>query len=390
MGTTVALPARADRRAGLWTLFSWVVVGVVVWRGIAVLTFNLRIAQTGLGPWGGDFHGGAWLAGHQILRGVSPYLPPSPQLLLHFSRAFVTPPAIGLAAVPLAHLPYPLAIGIWNLVDLAALVAALWVLGIRDLRMYLLAVFSAPFVSSLTNGQIEGVFALLLAVAWRYRDARPGPLSVGALIAAKLYAFPLIIWLLATRRVRSAVLTGSSALLFLAASWAVIDFHGLAQYPSLLDAAAQAAQRDPGSQSVVTLALRLGASHSVATVVAVAFALMVTALIVVTARSRDQGWFDAAVMAGLLASPILWNHYLVVLFVPLAVSRPRAIGPWVLTAALWAVYQLPMGPTREALTLLTAAVIAIVTCAAWSGGETSQRAPRPPTLTRAPAPANRG
>jgi Glycosyltransferase family 87 len=387
MGTTVALPARTHRHAGLWRIVSWAIVGVVVWRGIAELAFNLRVAEEAVGPWGGDFHGGAWLAAHQILDGLSPYMAPEPHLLLHFSRAFVTPPAIGLAAVPLAHLPYGLAIGVWNVADLAALAGALWLFGVRDLRLYLLAVFSAPFVSSLTNGQIEGVFALLLAVAWRYRDAWLGPLSIGALIAAKLYAFPLIIWLIATKRLRSAAVAGGSALLFLLASWAVIEFHGLAQYPRLLDAAAKAAQRQPGSQSVVTLTLRLGVPQSLATVLAIACAMVVMTAIVLTAPSHDEGWFDAAVMGGLLASPILWDHYLVLLFVPLAVSRRRAIGPWLLTAIFWAVYQLPMGPTRETLTLLTAAVIAIVACA---GSEALPETPGSATLMRVPAPATRG
>jgi Glycosyltransferase family 87 len=388
MSTTVALPAGIGRRAGLWTLLSWVLVGVVVWRGIVVLAFNLRIAEAGLGPWGGDFHGGAWLAGDQILRGVSPYLAPSPHVLFHFSRAFVTPPAIGLAAVPLAHLPYPLAVGIWNLVDVAALVAALWVLDVRDLRMYLLAVFAAPFVSSVTSGQVEGVFALLLALAWRQRSSWPGAVAVGALIAAKLYAFPLVVWLIATRRLRSAALAGGSAALFLAASWGLIDFHGLMQYPRLLDAAAQASQRELPSLSAATLALHLSMSHEVATAMTLVFGVGVMALIVIASRGSDEGWFTAAVTVGLLASPILWGHYLVLLFVPLAISRPRTIWPWLLTAVLWPLEGLPMGPMQAGLTLLATAAIAVVTCAVWAGGGASQPARRPPTLRPARAASN--
>ena len=375
MGTTVALPARADRRAGLWTLFSWVVVGVVVWRGIAALVFNLRIAEAGLGPWGADFHGGAWLAAGQILRGVSPYVAPNPGLLSHLTHALVTPPAIALGAIPLAHLPYSTAVGLWNAADLAALLAALWTLNVRDLRMYLLAVFSAPFINSLASGQVEGVFALLLAMAWRLRDSWPGGLAVGALIAAKLYAFPLIIWLLATRRFRSALLAGASALAFLALSWAVIDFHGLAAYPRLLSAASVAAQKTPYSQSIVTLGLHSGLTQPLATALGGLFGVLVALAVVLAARGSDDSWFAATLVGGLLASPILWDHYLVLLFVPLAISRPRQIEPWLLTGLLWAVYGLDLGPSREALTLLATAAIAIVTCATWSGGGTSRRAP---------------
>lgn len=388
MSTTVALPARIGRRAGLWTLLSWVVVGVVVWRGVVVLAFNLRLTQAGLGPWGPDFHGGAWLAAGQILRGVSPYVAPDPGLLSHLSHALVTPPGIALGALPLAHLPYGVAVGLWNLVDLVGLAAALWLLEVRDLRMYLLAIFSAPFINSVTSGQVEGVFALVLALAWRLRGSSLGAVAVGTLIAAKLYAFPLMIWLLATRRFRSALVASGSAAVLLMLSWAVIDFHGLAEYPQLLAAASTAAQKTLYSQSIVTLALHSGMGQPLATALGAVFGVLVTLAIVLAGRASDESWFTATLIGGLLASPILWDHYLVLLFVPLAISRPRQIEPWLMTALVWAVFGLDLGPMREALTLLVTAAIAVVTCAVWAGGGASRPMRRPPTLTPARAASN--
>jgi hypothetical protein len=279
------------------------------------------------------------------------------------TRAFVTPPAIGLAAVPLAHVPYALAVAIWNLADAAAMVAALWLLQLRDLRMYLLALFAAPFISSLSNGQIEGVFALLLAVAWRYRASWRGGLAVGALIAAKLYAFPLVFWLIATRRFRAAAVASGSALLLLGGSWALIGFHGLAQYPRLLAAAAHVAESALGSQSVVSLALRLGVSHAIATAAALAFGLAIALLIVLAARRSDDGWFAASVAIGLIASPILWEHYIVLLFIPLAISRPREIWPWLLSALFWSAYSISSPTIRISSTLIVAAAIPLLATA---------------------------
>jgi uncharacterized membrane protein len=194
-------------------------------------------------------------------------------------------------------------------------------------------------------------------------------MAVGALIAAKLYAFPLLIWLIATKRIRGAATATASTLALLAGSWALIDFHGLLQYPRLLTAAAHAAEQAAGSQSVVSLALRLGTSSQIATMLAPIVGLIVMTLIVIAARGSDQGWFAASITIGLIASPILWEHYLVLLFVPLAVSRPRTIWPWLPTALLSipyginSVYAISSPTLRATISLLAAAAIPALACA---------------------------
>jgi len=46
--------------------------------------------------------------------------------------------------------------------------------------------------------------------------------------------------------------------------------------------------------------------------------------------------FTAALAVGLLLSPVMWQHYLVLLFVPLAVTgRARDPFVWLLVALLW-------------------------------------------------------
>jgi hypothetical protein len=351
------------RRSGVLNAASWVVVAVVIARAASELRFQSHLVSAGFGPWGADFHGGAWLAAQQILHGVTPYLAPDPRLLVRFNRAFVTPPAIGLLAVPLAHLPYGLAIAIWNALDAVAMVLALWLLRVRDLRMYLLVLFSAPFVNSITSGQLEGLLALLTAMVWRRRDSWSGALGLGGLIAAKLYAAPMIIWLLVTRRFRVALVAGVSAAAMLATSWAIIGFHGLGQYPSLLGAASSAARNEPFSDSVLTLATRLGVERSLATLLAMVVTLAIVMAILAASRGSDAGWLCATVVAGLFASPILWEHYLVLIFVPLAIAKPRTTVPWLLTGALWIPYAVSPGTTRATLTLLVAAGVAVLATA---------------------------
>lgn len=291
--------------------------------------------SAGQAAWGFDFHGGIWPAASAILHGTSPFPPADPHVLFGLKTAFVTPPALALPAIPLAALPFAAAIAIWNLMSLCAVVAALWILGVREWRMYALALCSFPMINTLITGQPNAFFVLLLALTWRFRDDVRGPVAAGALIALKLVAWPLILWLLFTRRWRSAGCAAATAFVVLGASWALIDFKGLLEYPRLLAADAHAFEHWSQSLGLVGIALHLGLSPEIASVVAVTAGLAVCTLVVIIARGSDAGWFSSAVVCGLLVSPLLWPHYLLVMFVPLAITRPRALAPWLVSVAMW-------------------------------------------------------
>jgi hypothetical protein len=157
--------------------------------------------------------------------------------------------------------------------------------------------------------------------------------AAGIVIALKLLAWPLLLWLVATRRFRQAGLATAVALVATAASWSLIGFEGLSQYPRLLRADATAFQA--GSHSVVAAALRLGTTVHVARLLALLVAATVAATVWRLASDRDLGAFVAALAFSLLSSPILWIHYLVILFVPLAATHRRAGAAWLLTIAYW-------------------------------------------------------
>jgi hypothetical protein len=208
-------------------------------------------------------------------------------------------------------------------------------------------------------GQPDGIFALLLAFGWRYRDSWRGATACGALIAAKLLAVPLVLWLLFTRRFRCAAVCAGTTTAFLAASWACIGFKGLASYPRLL--AADARAFETRSHSVVAAAMRLGASASSARYIAVGCALVVAVAIVRSARGSDLGYFTAAVLGGLFLSPILWSHYLVVLFVPLAIASPRFRPVWLLPSLFFlSPLEPPPANAQVILVLLTAAGVSVL------------------------------
>ena len=206
-------------------------------------------------------------------------------------------------------------------------------MGVRDWRVYGLALASYPFVSSIILGQADALLMLGVAVAWRYRSSWRGAAAAGIVIALKLLVWPLLLWFVMTRRWRQAGVATAVAVAVTAGSWALIGFKGLAQYPRLLSADATAFQAR--SRSVVAAAVGLGTTVHAARLLALLVAAAVAAAVWRLASDHDLGAFAAAVAFGLLSSPILWMHYLVILLAPLAVAHRRAGAAWLLTIAFW-------------------------------------------------------
>ena len=337
--------------------------------GIAALIIVSRMA---LGTqFGFDYHG-IWRAGQQILAGHSPYPVPDPHRLLVAGNAFIVPPLLGVLSIPFSLLPFSAALPLWNVVSACAFAAGLGIVGVRDGRVYLLAACSFPFMSSQIMGQPDGLFALAAAVAWRYRDSWPGALAVGVLIAAKLLAWPLLLWLLITRRIRLSLIALASAIALLLLSWAPIGFKGMVGYPRLLAADAQAFETR--SHSVVALAMRLGIPEGLSTGLAITVAIAVAFAVVRAAHGSDQGWFAAAITRGLLVSPILWSHYLVLLLIPLAISHPRFDWVWLLAGTAFVLS--PIEPARGWQIALVLVIVGTIAVMSGSGARLKSHAAR--------------
>ena len=329
-----------------------VVAGVVV---AAVVSMAHNIAG---GQYGFDFHG-IWRAAHTIRAGGNPYPAPDARRLLRTGNPFVLPPLLGVLAVPLSFLSFPAAIVAFNAICVAAFLAALLLIGVRDPRVLAVATLSFPFIASLTLGQPDGILALAAAIAWRRRDSPAGALAVGALVAAKLLAWPLLAWLLVTRRVRATAVAVAATIILLLGPWALLGFAGLDSYLDLLRADAHGFERR--SHSIVALALRLGTSEAAGIAAAVILGLALTVAIHRIGMNLDFAAFTAAVAFGLVASPILWTHYLVLLYIPLAVSHRRFDAAWLLTALFWIS---PTEPPPTTIQVLAVILLSVVTALA--------------------------
>jgi hypothetical protein len=274
-----------------------------------------------------------------------------------------------LLGVPFSLLPFGAAVAAFNLLCAVAFAGALGLLGVTDRRLVLLALCSFPFVSSLALGQPDGLFALAAAAAWKYRDSPSGAVAAGALIAAKLLAWPLLIWFLATRRFRQAGIAAASAVAMVVGSWTFIGFKGMSAYLQLL--AADAKTYEDKSHSLVSGIMHLGISSNAAVAISILAAAAIAAIVVRLARGSDSGWFLAAIVAGVLSSPIVWVHYLVILFVCLAAMR-RLRDPWIwlLMATLW------VAPTENPANLWQAWLVPVIASTiALRGGYLSRSEP---------------
>jgi hypothetical protein len=55
----------------------------------------------------------------------------------------------------------------------------------------------------------------------------------------------------------------------------------------------------------------------------------------VAGRGDDVGSLALALAAALVLTPIVWQHYLLILVVPLAVARPKLSPVWLVPIVLW-------------------------------------------------------
>jgi alpha-1,2-mannosyltransferase len=314
------------------------------------ITFALLVAFVGYAaswPIGFDFRGTLWEPARAFLDGASIYPEPTREAVV-VGNPTVYPPLFILLSVPLALLSATAASWVWFSLLGVAVLASMWILGVRDWRCHVLAVTSPVVVHGLFYGNLTIFLLVPLAAAWRYRDrANVVGLAVGVAVAAKLFAWPLVVWLLLTRRFRAAAWAVLSSTALLLAAWAVIGFEGLADYPALLREIQDVyAVR---SVSLASVAGALGSSVSVAVAVSAIAGLMLLALAAWLARRVDgeRRSFAVVVAACIVATPIVWPNYAALLFVPIAITWPRLAPAWFFGYVVWLIGAVAPKPVSE-------------------------------------------
>jgi len=271
-------------------------------------------------------------AAEAILRGDNPYR--DLEVVTEWGGAYPYPPLPALTAIPLTVLSFQTA-GVLVMASLvAAALATLWALDVRDWRCYGLALLWPPVLSAVQTGNVTLWLALAAALAWRYRDriaATAG--SVGVTLAVKFFLWPLVVWQAATRRYASAVLSCVIAAGMLLLSWAVIGFAGMTDYPDLVRRLEEVVGED--SYTLYIVGLDLGLPSALARSIWLGAGLGLLAGVVLLARRGDERRsFVLAIAAALALTPIVWLHYFALLLVVVAVAQPRLGFPWFVPLAM--------------------------------------------------------
>jgi alpha-1,2-mannosyltransferase len=289
---------------------------------IFVIVYVLHNASYGNdGSWF-DLHT-TWAAGRAIAHGHSPY-------------PFIYPAPAAVLMVPFGVLPWRAAVPLFFIVSAGMVVGMLRILGVRDWRCYGACLVALPTASALWIGTPTPMLALATACAWRWRDRRAVvAIALTAAVATKLFLWPLFVWLLATRRFGAALAGMSTIVGATVAAWALIGFQGLSSYPKLLADAASLEQDK--SYSTIALVHAFGLTDAGAVAAVAVTGVLALASVVILARrpGGDAPAFAAAIAAALWISPIVWIHYLVLLFIPIAIVRRRLSALWLLPLVLW-------------------------------------------------------
>jgi alpha-1,2-mannosyltransferase len=273
-------------------------------------------------------------AGASVMHGHSPYVAPTAHLLAQ-NNHFVYPTPFALPFVPFALIPEPVGAVIFMLLSAGAIVAALRLLGLTDWRCYGLVFLSAPALDGLFLGSIGAFLLLLVAAGWHFRNRALAGVLLAVAAAAKVFLWPVLIWLIATRRLRGAA-AAAGTLVVIVGIWSLIDLGGLRRYPETVRVLNDVQRWK--SYSPQTLAISLGVPTATAVAATIGLAAAGVMVIILLGRdARDDGRraFAGATLVAIIATPILWVHYLVLLLVPLSLLRPRLSPLWLVPLFLW-------------------------------------------------------
>lgn len=319
-------------------------------------------------------------AAESLLRQETPYVSlDDPTAVVE--KSYVYPPLTAIGVIPSTVLPGEAA-GLLAMGALVGLLLAIpFTLGVRDWRCYGLALLWPPVIGAIQTGSVTILLGLGAALAWRFRR-RLGTFSacVGLAIAVKLILWPLLVWLVATRRAATAALSAVVGLALVLGSWAIIGFAGLADYPDLLRRLREAIELD--CYTVYVMALDAGASPSIARAAWLAVGLGCLAAVVVAGRrGHERTSFVLAVSAALALSPIVWLHYFTLLLVVVSVAQPTLGAAWFAPLAMYvATGHGNPTPFQTTATILAAAMTVTLSAVALSG--TTRRAFAAPRLGR--------
>ncbi|HEX5825352.1 MAG TPA: glycosyltransferase family 87 protein [Candidatus Limnocylindrales bacterium] len=259
---------------------------------------------------------------------------------------FYYPPPFVLTVLPLALLPVAAATWAWLAISVGMLVGGIALMPVRPTVRWLtmlLAGLSWPVAYALKLGQVGPLLLLLFAIGWRWLD-RPVAVGVAGAVGAIVKIQPglILVWAALTGRWAAAkigivagLVAGILATIVLGGPSVWFDY--LALLRNVSDPIATPHNFTPGA-----VVFQAGLPAGVATAVqAISSVLVVVVVLVAVVRTPASASYMATVIASQLLSPVLWDHYAMLLLLPVA---------WLLERGRWWAVLIPL--VTSALTLV--------------------------------------
>lgn len=242
---------------------------------------------------------------------------------------FFYPPTFLPLAIPFGMLPVGPATSAWIGMLLAAFgagVAAMPVAMRTRWLVVLMAGLSWPFLYNIKLGQVGPLLFLAFAIGWRNLD-RPVFVGLTGAVGAAIKVQPglVLVWALLTRR-WSAVVVGGLALIALAA--VSLPLAGVSSWSDFLSIVARVNDpiTTPHNVTPGAVLYRLGVPREAASMGQwAATGLVAAAVMFASFRRPHVVSYLVVVVASQILSPILWDHYAMLLLLPVAwlVDRGR-------------------------------------------------------------------
>lgn len=322
---------------------------------VAVASFVLGLTATL--AFAGDTFGFDFLAYHQaavrLLNGQPLY-----------DMSFTATGGFGLFYYPPTFAPFLLPFGlldgltatwVWTAISLAVFLVGVAALPTSwTIRWWIvfLAGWSFPFVYAVKLGQVGPILFGLFALGWRWSD-HPRWLGVTGALGAAIKIQPGLVlgWALLTGRWRAVVIGGLTLLALaivatlLAGVGAWTDFLNLLRTVS--DPITTEHNFTPGA-----VAFQSGLSREAAALVQVVSTILAVAITIAGVRwATDEASYLMTVVASQLVSPILWDHYAMLLLLPVA---------YLLSAGRWWAAIIPLATAWPLVGLTPPAVYPVV------------------------------
>jgi hypothetical protein len=275
---------------------------------------------------------------------------------------YLYPPPFAVAFIPFALLGAQAGFYAWTALLIACVVTAIALLPVSTtLRwgMLLLAGLSWPVLYSIKLGQVGPILLLLFVLGWRWLDRPVGlgsTIGVGTLI--KVQPALLGVWALLTGRPRAALVAAGVVVVSVLVTLPLVGLTAWSDYVTLLRTVSEPVTT-PHNFTVGAVLYQAGVAPETATLVqwAVVVATLV-AVVLAALRLEAEASYMVAVVATQLVSPLLWDHYAVVLLLPAA---------WLVARGAWWALAIPIATALPLVPFVPAAVYPVVFIAALVG-----------------------